>query len=117
MGSKLLNQPVIVTLGELLQVSPKITKFLLHHTSKRVDTPNSDQQSTSATTSTKRIFKQEDVGIDVVAVDCNTPILPVQIGTGTLDDIFLDVGSRVNIIIKEVQVHSGLPTLKPTPYQ
>lgn len=116
MGSKLLNQPITVTSGELLRVSPEIREFLLHHTSKRVDLLSSALGSTSTTTPTKRIFKQEDVSIDAMAVDCNLHILSVQIGMGTLDDVLLDGGLGVNIITKDVRVQLGLRTPKPPPY-
>jgi hypothetical protein len=40
----------------------------------------------------------------------------VQIGKNTIEDVLLDGGSRVNIIIKQLILRLVLPKPKPTPY-
>jgi hypothetical protein len=40
----------------------------------------------------------------------------VHIGKNTIEDVSLDGGFGVNIIIKHLRLGLGLPKLKPTPY-
>lgn len=97
-------------------MAPKITKFLLHHTSNHVKPLSEELGSTLTTRQNTLIFNQEDVGIDAVAVDQNLPILLVQIGTSILNDVLLNKGLGANVITEEVRVHFGLPKPKPAPY-
>ncbi len=43
-------------------------------------------------------------------------IIQVQIGKNTIEDVLLDASFGVNIIRRELRLSSGLPKLKPTPY-
>jgi hypothetical protein len=43
-------------------------------------------------------------------------IIQVQIGNNTMEDVLLDGGSRVNVIIEQLRLKLGLPKPKPTPY-
>jgi hypothetical protein len=43
-------------------------------------------------------------------------VIQVQIRNNTIKDVLLDGRSRVDIIIKQLRLKLGLPTLKPTPY-
>lgn len=92
LGSELLNQLVIVTLGKLLQVAPDHTQFLLRHTLNRVTKPTMASGHFLLLHPNPRNFNQEDVRLNTVAVDQNLPILSTQIAIGALNDVLLDTG-------------------------
>jgi hypothetical protein len=43
-------------------------------------------------------------------------IIKIYIGRNTIDDVFLDGGSKVNIIIEQLRARLGLPKPKLAPY-
>jgi hypothetical protein len=43
-------------------------------------------------------------------------IIQVQIGKNVTEDVLLEGGSRINIIIDQLRLRLGLPKPKPTPY-
>jgi hypothetical protein len=43
-------------------------------------------------------------------------VIQVYIGKNTIEDVLLDGGFGVNIIIEQLRLRLGLPKLKPTPY-
>jgi hypothetical protein len=43
-------------------------------------------------------------------------VVQIQIRKNKIDDVLLDGGSKVNIIIKHLKLRLGLPKPKPTPY-
>jgi hypothetical protein len=44
------------------------------------------------------------------------PLFQVQVRRNTIDDVLLDGGSKVNIIIEQLRVKLGLPKPKLAPY-
>jgi hypothetical protein len=52
-----------------------------------------------------------------IDVDRKLPLLTVQMGNGTLDNVFLDNGSGVNLITEEKQRRLGLKDRQPTPFR
>lgn len=68
LGSKLLNQSVTATLGDLLLVAPEIIKFLLHLTSNQVEALIKEFGSALTTHPSTWIFDQEDIVYNSVAV-------------------------------------------------
>lgn len=116
-GLKLLNHPVIVTLGNLLRVACKITKCLLCGSATLVKPLEAEGVSMLDNLSTLCIFDHEEVGLNAVAIDQNRPILVVQIGTGTLDDVYLDGGLCLNIITEDVRACLDLSKPQVAPYR
>ncbi len=51
-----------------------------------------------------------------VAIDNHIAIIQVRIGKNTIEDVLMDGGSRINIIIEQLILKLGLPKPKPTPY-
>jgi hypothetical protein len=51
-----------------------------------------------------------------VAIDHQMAMIHVQVGKHFIEDVLLDSGSRVNIIMKKLKVELGLSKPKPTPY-
>jgi hypothetical protein len=43
-------------------------------------------------------------------------IIQVQIGKNIIEDVLLNGGYGINIIIKQLRLRLGFPKLKPTPY-
>jgi hypothetical protein len=43
-------------------------------------------------------------------------IIQVQIGNNIIEDVLLDGGFGINIIIKQLRLRLGLPRPKPAPY-
>jgi hypothetical protein len=51
-----------------------------------------------------------------VAIDNHMVIIHVQIGKNIVDDVILDGGFGVTIIVEQLILKLGLPKPKPTPY-
>jgi hypothetical protein len=43
-------------------------------------------------------------------------VIQVQVGKNIIEDVLLDGGASVNIIIKNIITKLGLPKPRPTPY-
>ncbi len=53
-----------------------------------------------------------DINTIVVAIDDHMVVIQVQIDKNIIDDVFLDGGSRLNIITKQLRARLGLPKPK-----
>ncbi len=51
-----------------------------------------------------------------IAIDHQMAIIQVQVRKNFIEDVLLDGGSRVNIIIEKLKVQLGLSRPKPSPY-
>jgi hypothetical protein len=56
------------------------------------------------------------VGTIAMVINNHMAVIQVQIGKNTIEDVLLNGGSRVNIIIKQLRLRLGLPKPKPAPY-
>lgn len=54
------------------------------------------------------------MGPTTIVIDNHMVVIHVQIGNKTIEDVFLDGGSRMNIITK--QLKTKLRLFKPAPY-
>jgi hypothetical protein len=54
--------------------------------------------------------------ITIVAINNHMVIIKIQIGRNTIDDVLLDGGFKVNIIIEQLRARLGLPKPKLAPY-
>ncbi len=54
--------------------------------------------------------------IALVAIDPHMVVIQVQVGKNMVEDVILDGGSSVNIMVEELQKQLGLPSPKPTLY-
>jgi hypothetical protein len=61
-------------------------------------------------------FVVPKVAITTIAIDNHVVIIQVQIGKSTIEDILLNGGFGVNIIIEQLKLKLGLPKPKPAPY-
>jgi hypothetical protein len=52
----------------------------------------------------------------VIKVDNQMVVIQVQVGKNIVEDVLVDRGAIVNIIIKKLRTKLGLPKPRPTPY-
>jgi hypothetical protein len=52
----------------------------------------------------------------VIEIDNQMVIIKVQVGKNIVNDVLLDGGASVNIIIENLRTKLGLPKLIPIPY-
>jgi hypothetical protein len=57
-----------------------------------------------------------EVGTTPIAIDNHMVVIQVQIGKNTIEDLFLDGHSKINIITKLLRLRLGLPKPKHAPY-
>jgi len=57
-----------------------------------------------------------DINTTVVAINNHMAVIQVQIGRNTIDDVLLDEGFWVNIIIEQLRTKLGLLKPKAIPY-
>ncbi len=77
---------------------------------------NKPQMNTKAINEKTTTSVVHDINTTIVAIDNHMVVIQVQIGRNTIDDVSLDGGSRVNIIIEQLNARLGLLKPKPTPY-
>ncbi len=56
------------------------------------------------------------VGTTVLTIDNHMVVIRIQIGKITIEDVLLDGGFGINIIIEQLRLRLGLPKLKLAPY-
>jgi hypothetical protein len=78
--------------------------------------PNKPQNVTKVVT--KKIMSSvvPKVAITSIAIDNHVVIIRVQIRKNTIEDVLLNGGFGINIIIEQLKLMLGLPKPKPTPY-
>jgi hypothetical protein len=62
------------------------------------------------------IETQSKVNIVTIEVDNQMVVIQVQVGKNTIEDVLLDGGASVNIIIKKLRTKLGLPKPRLAPY-
>ncbi len=100
-----------LNLGQLLQIAPKLKKYVWQKLK-----PKKTQNLSKATIEKQVGSLVPKVVTTVVVIDNHMVIIQVQIGKNTIEDVLLDVGSKINIITKQLKLRLGLPKPKPTPY-
>jgi len=116
LGCQLLQQPISVTLGQLLRAAPAVTEYLINHISP-LKQPEDPPTPISNPEPAIRVMEKDTVGFNAVTIDGDLPILSVRIGNEVLNNVLLDGGSGVNVITEEERLRLGLPKPKPAPYR
>jgi hypothetical protein len=57
-----------------------------------------------------------EVDTTTIEVDNQMVVIQVQVGKNTIEDVLLDGGANVNIIIKNLKTKLGLPKPRPSLY-
>jgi hypothetical protein len=89
----------------------KITSDLEKYLWKKMKN-NKPQMNTRAVNEKATTFVVLDINTIVVAIDDHMVVIQVQIDKNIIDDVFLDGGSRLNIITKQLRARLGLPKPK-----
>ncbi len=64
----------------------------------------------------KTIITRPDLVITLVVMDRHMVVIHVQVSKNIVENVLLDGGSNVNIMMEELWKMLGLPNSKPTPY-
>ena len=99
-GRKILDSPITVSLGQLLKMAPNITEFVKAHLFPGLgpDKDSGPGQTPAVKPTTSKTSKTNLISSLAIDVDRELPVLTVQVGNGTLDNVLLDGGSGVNLI-------------------
>jgi hypothetical protein len=57
-----------------------------------------------------------EIDTTTIEVDNQMVVIQVWVGKNIIEDVILNGGTSVNIIIKNLKTKLGLPKLRPTPY-
>ncbi len=107
----MLETSYTLNLGQLLKITPKLKIYLWQKLKPK------KTQNLSRTTTEKQVgFSIPKVGTTIVVIDNHMVVIQVQIGKNTIEDVLLDGGSKINIIIKQLRLKLGLPKPKLAPY-
>jgi hypothetical protein len=91
----MLETSYILNLGQLLKIAPKLKRSLWQKLKLE-----KNKILTRATTNEQVGSSIPEVGITTVTINNHMVVIQIQIGKNTIEDVLLDGGSRVNIIIK-----------------
>jgi hypothetical protein len=101
----------ILNLGQLLKIAPKLKRYFWPKLELE------KIQILSKATIDKQVgYLVPKVGTTVVTINNHMTVIQAQIGKTTIEDVLLNGGSGVNIIIEQLRLGLGLPKPKPTPY-
>ncbi len=107
----MLETSYTLNLGQLLKITPKLKKYFWQKLKPK------KTQNVSKVTIDKQVgYSVPKVGIVYVVINNHMAIIQIQIGKNTIEDVLLDGGSGVNIIIEQLKLRLGFPKPKPTPY-
>ncbi len=74
-------------------------------------------QNVSKVTTNKQVgYLVPKIGTIVLTIDNHMVVIQIQIGKNIIEDVFMDEGSGVNIITKQMRLRLGLLKPKPAPY-
>ncbi len=73
---------------------------------------NKPQMNTRAVNEKATTFVVPDISTIAMAIDNHMVVIQVHIDKNIIDDVFLDGGFRLNIIIKQLRARLGLPKPK-----
>lgn len=118
-GKKIPDSPITVSLGQLLKVASNITNYVKAHLFSEIGPEkNSGPEPTPAVKpKTSEVRKPDLISSLAIDVDRELPVLTVQIGSGTLDNVLLDGGSGVNLITEEERKRLGLKNPQSAPFR
>jgi hypothetical protein len=107
----MLNTSYILNLVHLFKIALEFKRYIWQKLKRE------KIQNLSRTTKDKQVSSLEPkVGTTHVAIDNHMVIIQVQIGKNTIKDLFLDGGSKINIITKLLRLRLGLLKPKLAPY-
>jgi len=78
----------------------------------KIDKPHMNTRAVNEKTTMSIV---PNISITTMAINNHMAIVQVQIDINTIDDVFLDGGLGVNIIIEQLKTRLGLPKPKPAP--
>jgi len=91
----------------LIKITPDLEKCLW----KKMKI-NKPQMNTRAVNEKATTFVVPDISTIVVAIDNHMVVIQVHIDKNIIDDVFLDGGSKLNIITKQLRTRLRLPKPK-----
>jgi hypothetical protein len=95
----------------LLKIAHELKKYLWQKLN-----PEKTQNVNKVTTNKQVGSLVLEVGTIVVAINNHMAIIQIQIRKHTIEDVLLDGGSGINIIIEQLRLRWGLPKPKPATY-
>ena len=102
----ILDQTIVVTIGQFLKHSPTLRSTLARHFTDDRESELAQSPTNPTTTSISA----------AIAVDRQMPVVQITIEKTLVDNVLLDGGSGVNLMSNNLRKQLGLPQPKPSPY-
>jgi hypothetical protein len=103
----MLEMSYILSLEQLFKITLELKKYLWQKL--KLD----KVQNLGRATTNKQVGSLvPKVGTTTIAIDNHMTIIQIHIGKNTIDDVLLDGGSRINIIIEQLRLRLGFPKPK-----
>ncbi len=91
----MLETSYTLIIGQLIKIVPNLKKYMWQKLNVNKPQINSRSINEKATT-----YVVPNIGTTTIVIENHMVVIQVQIGKNTIDDVLLDGGSRVNIIIE-----------------
>jgi hypothetical protein len=98
---QLLENKHTFTLGQFFKITPDLKQYVV---------------AKLALGKKKTIIVGPNLVIALVVIDCHMVVIQVQVNKNIVENVLLDGGSNVNIMMEKLWKMLGLPNSKPTPY-
>jgi hypothetical protein len=100
-------------LGQLLKITPNLMKYMWHKV--KLEKANITTKVISEPSVAIMIETHFEIDITIIKVDNQMVVIQVQVGKNIGEDVLLDGGTSVNIIIENLRTKLGLPKPRPAP--
>jgi hypothetical protein len=116
-GHQIMDTSITISLGELLNLTPNLTDYVKSQVFPEPTTKPTTMKMSKGQGSNVTLRDKNSVIAGTMDVDRGLPVIAVQVGKETLENVLLDGGSGVNLITEEERIRLGLPTPLPVPYR
>jgi 6-pyruvoyl-tetrahydropterin synthase len=101
-------------LGQLLKMAPNFKKYIWQKL--KTEKPNITNKMISKHSVATMVETHFEVDIATIEVDNQIVVIQVQVQKNIVEDVLINGGVNVNIIIENFRTKLGLPKLRPSPY-
>jgi len=113
-NKQMMETTYTLRLSQLLKITPDLNKYMWHKLKPKK--PNVVNKMILEPSVTTMIETHSEVDTIVIEVNNQMVVIQVQVGKKIVEDVLIDGGASVNIIIKNLITKLGLPKPKLAPY-
>jgi hypothetical protein len=113
-NKQIMETTYTLKLGQLLKIKPNLKNYMWQKLKPKK--PNIATQVIPESNVAIVVETHSELDIATIKVDNQMAIIQVQVGKNIVEDVMIDGGASVNIIIENLKTKLGLPKPRLVPY-